>query len=54
MREILRIFAVDMELQENSIIVSDRLDGIFDVELRNHFTRYVQQNLGATPSSFRS
>ena len=27
-----------MELQENSIIVSDRLDGIFDVELRNHFT----------------
>jgi len=27
-----------MELQENSIIVSDRLDGVFDVELRNHFT----------------
>ena len=27
-----------MELQENSIIVSDRLDGVFDVELRNYFT----------------
>ena len=38
MREIFRAFANDMELQENSIIVSDRLDGVFDVELRNHFT----------------
>ena len=38
MRRIFRIFANDMELQENSIIVSDRLDGVFDVELRNHFT----------------
>lgn len=27
-----------MELQENSIIVSDRLDGIFDAELKNYFT----------------
>ena len=35
---IIRTIANDMELQENSIIVSDRLDGVFDVELRNHFT----------------
>ncbi len=27
-----------MELQQDSIIVSDRLQGIFDFELRNHFT----------------
>ena len=27
-----------MELQQDSIIVSDRLQGLFDFELRNHFT----------------
>lgn len=29
---------IGMELLENSIIVSDRLDGIFDAEMKNHFT----------------
>ena len=27
-----------MELLQDSIIVSDRLQGLFDFELRNHFT----------------
>lgn len=35
-----------MELQQDSIIVSDRLQALFDFELRNCFTHAFSSGLG--------
>lgn len=40
-------------LRDKSLSLTDIAD-IYGFTSQSHFTRYVQQNLGATPSAFRS
>lgn len=35
------IFAHDMELRQNSIIVCDRIEALFDLKLSNYFTHVL-------------